>query len=106
SGASRALDSGPWAPKGIVLAETSYDTGARPVRPFRDDVVYEVHLRGLTAADPGIAQPCRGTYAGAASRASYLRDLGVTAIELLPIHESPNDRNDIPPPGPNANYWG
>src|SRR5205814_2225340 len=80
TGGKRAVDSAPVAPKGIVLHDEPADPGARPQRPFADEIVYEVHVRGFTKQDAG---DCAGTYAGAAARAAYLADLGVTAIELL-----------------------
>jgi isoamylase len=103
----RAVDSAPAAPKGIVLPADTWagDLGPRPTRPLGDDVIYEVHLRGLTAGDA--TAPCRGTYAAAAARAGYLADLGVTAIELLPVQETWNDGNDVDPTSAAGdNYWG
>jgi glycogen operon protein len=106
---NRAKDSGPVAPKGIVLrAEPAgvgdEHVGDKPLRPLAEDVIYEVHLRGFTMAAGG---ECAGTYAGAAQKAAYLRELGVTAIELLPIQETPNDRNDADPDSASGdNYWG
>jgi isoamylase len=76
-GGNRAIDSGPVAPKGIVVIDLGSGYGAKPTRAFRDDVVYEVHVRGFTKADPQ-AGACAGTYAGAATRAAYLASLGVT----------------------------
>ncbi|MCB9635451.1 MAG: glycogen-debranching protein [Sandaracinus sp.] len=100
----RARDSGPFAPKGVVIA---CERGTRPItRSFRDAVIYEVHLRGLTALDPSVPEHERGTYAGAARKARYLRELGVTAIELLPLHETPNDQNELTPDAGGDNYWG
>ncbi len=54
-----------------------------------DSVLYEVHVKGFTARHPDIPPEIRGTYAGLAHEAAteYLRDLGVTAVELLPVHE-------------------
>src|SRR5262249_39723480 len=103
----RQLDSGRSATKGIVLDQqdvASVDVGQKPTRAFKDEVVYEVHVRGLTMNDPSVSADLRGTYAGAAEKASYLRDLGVTAIALLPVQETQNDQNDVDPS--NANYWG
>jgi glycogen operon protein len=101
--ANRAKDSGPLAPKGIVLREPAIATD-KPVRPLRDEVIYEVHLRGLTMEAGG---ECAGTYAGAAARAGDLAALGVTAVEFLPLHETPNDRNDVDPSSNKGdNYWG
>lgn len=108
SGASHRLkDSGPCAPKGIVLAPISQSIGNKPTRALKDDVIYEVHVRGLTKNDPSVASNLRGTYAGAAKKAAYLASLGITAIEFLPVQETPNDTNDVDP-NSNAgdNYWG
>lgn len=100
---NRAKDSGPAAPKGIVVIDEPIDH-AKPLRPLAEDVIYEVHPRGFTAGDSG---DCAGTYAGAAERAAYLGELGVTAIEFLPIQETPNSRNDVVPDTAfGDNYWG
>ena len=104
--AHRAIDTGPFAPKGIIFADAGGDTGTKPTHPFKDDIVYEVHLRGLTKADPLVPEKLRGTYAGAALRAPYLRDLGVTAIEFLPLHQTQNALNDDPAHAGDQNYWG
>ncbi len=103
TGTRRALDSALVAPKGIVLHDEPL-TKDNPTRPLADDIIYEVHVRGFTKTD---AIDCAGTYAGAAQRAAYLHDLGVTAIEFLPLQETNNDRNDLD--GATAsgdNYWG
>ncbi len=103
--ATRDVDSGTYGPKSIVLADDALDTGTRPTRTLRDDVVYEVHLRGLTAGDSALA--CSGTYAGAAARAADLASLGVTAVEFLPVQETQNDNNDVDPTSDSGdNYWG
>jgi isoamylase len=100
-------DSGSVAPKGIVLAEQPGDTGPKPTRALKDDIIYEVHLRGLTNVDNSIPKPLRGTYAGAALKAAFLRSLGVTAVEFLPVQESQNDANELIPNSANGdNYWG
>src|SRR5664279_3332537 len=104
TGTHRDLDSAAIAPKGIVLHEGQVDFGAHPARALRDDVIYEVQLRGFTNAAGGT---CAGTYAAAAGRADYLHELGVTAIELMPLAETQNDRNDVDPASDNGdNYWG
>jgi glycogen operon protein len=103
----RALDSGSVAPKGIVLPMDGSSVGARPVRAQKDDIVYEVHLRGLTENDPDVPAPYRGTYRGAALKAAYLAGLGVTAVEFLPLQETQNDANDVRPGSTDGvNYWG
>jgi len=108
SGAThRAKDSGPCAPKGIVLAAPTNSFGTKPTRAFKDDIVYEVHVRGLTRNDTSVAASLRGTYAGAATKAAYLASLGVTAVEFLPVQETQNDTNDVDPTSSSGdNYWG
>ncbi|MBV8758816.1 MAG: glycogen-debranching protein [Deltaproteobacteria bacterium] len=92
------------AAKGIVLRDDAADTGARPDRPLRDDIIYEVQLRGFTQS---LGTPCAGTYAGAAAQAPYLASLGVTAVEFLPLAETRNDHNDDDPTSDSGdNYWG
>lgn len=103
----RASDTGEVSPKGIVLEPQSGDAAAsKPVRPFKDDIIYEVHLRGLTKNDPSIPADKQGTYAGATLKAPYLKSLGVTAIEFLPLQEFQNDTNDLKPSTQGVNYWG
>jgi glycogen operon protein len=100
-------DTGREAPKGIVLENQTGDTGPKPLRPLKDDIIYEVHLRGLTEQDSMIAPAIRGTYAGAAAKAPALANLGITAIEFLPVQETQNDANGLDPRGPDGdNYWG
>jgi isoamylase len=89
-------DSGPWAPKGIVLAPDTTSYGTKPTRALKDDIVYEVHVRGLTKNDtsipPRIAARTRGRAEGAGAGR-----LGVTAVEFLPVQETQNDTNDVDP---------
>ncbi|WP_058185248.1 alpha-amylase family glycosyl hydrolase [Terracidiphilus gabretensis] len=108
SGATyRTIDSGTYAPKGVVLAVSSQSTGTKPTRAQKDDVIYEVHVRGLTEQDPSVPTAYQGTYAGAAMKANYLAGLGVTAVEFLPVMETQNDANDVTPNSDaNQNYWG
>ena len=121
--ARRELDSGRWAPKGVYLVDATY-CGERPHLPPEDTVVYEAHVRGLTAhpsssrlsdllADvPGfedvadVPAELRGTYAGAAYMAPYLKALGITVIELLPVHQSTSSGRTQGPDDPPENYWG
>lgn len=108
SGEWRARDSGPQAPKGILFSD-AIDARQRPLpptRPFKDEIIYEVHLRGLTMHDPAVPADLRGTYAGAALKARALADLGITAIEFLPLHETQNDQNDLEEGADGDNYWG
>lgn len=101
----RLKDSGRVAPKAIVMMPDSTSTGERPTRPLKDEIIYEVHVRGLTAQESSIPVDERGTYAGAAAKADYLKDLGITAVEFLPLHEFGNDQNAVPPPA-DDDYWG
>jgi glycogen operon protein len=103
----RNLDDGSVAPKGIVLHGDTQSIGSKPTRAFKDDIVYEVHVRGLTKNDTGITAAYRGTYKGAGLKAAYLASLGVTAIEFLPVQETENDTNDNDPNSDTGdNYWG
>jgi isoamylase len=103
----RNVDSGNVAPKGIVLAGDTQSVGSKPTRAFKDDVVYEIQVRGLTKNDTSIASTYRGTYKGAGLKAPYLASLGVTAVEFLPVQETQNDTNDnVPTDNTGDNYWG
>jgi isoamylase len=105
SAANRAKDSALSASKSVVLTLGALDTGTKPTGALADDVVYEVHVRGLTENDPSVTS-CAGTYAAAATKASTLKALGITAIELLPIEETQNDTNDLAMSTSGQNYWG
>ncbi len=105
--AHRTDDTGNVAPKGVVLPRDTTDVGTRPQRTLKDELIYEVHLRGLTRNDPSVPEAERGTYAGAARKAADLKELGVTAIEFLPIYELQNDQNGLVPSSATGdNYWG
>ena len=105
--AYRNLDSGNAAPKSILWMPLSQSTGTKPTRPQKDDVIYEVNVRGLTKNDSSVPAALQGTYAGAALKAAYLAKLGVTAVEFLPVQESQNDANDNTPNSTaGQGYWG
>ncbi|CAG7843968.1 Glycogen operon protein GlgX [Pseudoclavibacter triregionum] len=93
---------------GIVRAEEAFDWGGvePPRRPLRDVVVYEAHVKGLTKLAPFVPEGLRGTYAGLADPdvIAHLVDLGVTAVELLPIHAISTERF-LRRQGL-TNYWG
>ncbi|NNG34552.1 glycogen debranching protein GlgX [Nakamurella aerolata] len=104
-------DTGGKAPLGIVTAPVTEltmrpDRPPRPEIPWEHTVVYEAHVKGMTATHPGIPAQLRGTFAGLAHPATidYLRELGVTAVELLPVQAAASE------PGLVAtgrrNYWG
>ncbi len=83
-------DSAPYVPRSaIVDGSFSWDGDHRPDVPWADTIIYELHVRGFTRRHPGIPEHLRGTYAGLGHPAAieYLRALGVTAVELLPIHQ-------------------
>ena len=104
---NRNRDSGRVAPKSILWKPAIQSVGTRPRRAQKDDILYEVNLRGLTKADTSIPASLRGTYAGAARKALYLKSLGITAVEFLPVQESQNDSNDNTPNSTSGqNYWG
>jgi isoamylase len=94
-------------PKSIVI-DASFDwEGDRPPNtPFSDTVIYETHVRGFTKTHPDVREELRGTYAGLASEPAlkYLCDLGVTAVELLPVHHI-CDESFLHDKGL-TNYWG
>lgn len=103
----RAIDTGREGPKGIAFPEDNTSIGTKPTRAFKDDIVYEVNVRGLTMQDPSIPSEYRGTYKGAAIKAAALAELGITAIEFLPVHETLNDVNDVDETDTAGdNYWG
>jgi isoamylase len=84
-------DSAPFVPRTLVTDQRGYDWEGDTQLHHRsaNSVLYEVHVKGFTARHPDIPPELRGTYAGLGHEAatSYLRDLGVTAVELLPVHE-------------------
>ena len=93
------------AMKSVVADPSRYDwEDDRPLRrPFAQTVIYELHVRGFTRhPSSGVPVDARGTYAGLIDRIPYLRDLGITAVELLPIFQF--DPQDAPPG--RTNYWG
>jgi glycogen operon protein len=93
------------AMKSVVVDLADYDwDGDGPIgRPLTETVVYEAHLRGFTAhPSSGVDPARRGTYAGFIERIPYLADLGVTAVELLPIFQF----DALDAPGGRPNYWG
>jgi isoamylase len=94
-------------PKSIVIDEGFDWEGDRPPKtPFADTIIYETHVRGFTMTHPDVREELRGTYAGLASEPAleYLKDLGVTAVELLPIHHI-CDESFLHEKGL-TNYWG
>ncbi len=97
-------DSAPWMPRAIVEDFAPDEVTSRLETPPRETIIYEAHVKGLTAAHPNIDAP--GTYLAAASDPilDHLNRLGVTAIELLPVHAFLNDRFLVDKGL--TNYWG
>jgi isoamylase len=83
-------DSAPFMPRSVVVNPFFDWEGDRLLRrPMHETVIYEVHVKGFTQRHPDVPEDLRGTYAGLATEPAiaHLRDLGVTAVELLPIHQ-------------------
>jgi isoamylase len=100
-------DSGPAIPKSIVIDESfNWEGDIHPNTPWHRTVIYEVHVKGFTKRHPGVREDLRGTFGGLASDAAieYLTSLGVTAVELLPIHHIA-DEHVLTDRGL-TNYWG
>ena len=100
-------DSGPYMPKSVVIDHYfNWENDQLPNVPYHRTIIYEVQVKGFTMLHPGIPEELRGTYAGLAHPASigYLKQLGVTAIELMPVHQFVMDRHlrehEM------TNYWG
>jgi isoamylase len=94
-------------PKGVVVDQSFSWGGDRLLQtPWAQTVIYEVHVKGFTMQHPEVPEHLRGTYEGIASPPviKYLQELGVTAIELLPVHHFVNDKFLIDKGL--TNYWG
>jgi isoamylase len=100
-------DSAAFVPRSVVVHD-DFDWGKdrSPAVAWPDTVLYEVHVRGFTMQHPDVPQQLRGTYAGLAHRVAtdYLKQLGVTTLELLPVHHFVSEpallRRGL------SNYWG
>ncbi len=94
-------------PKSVVI-DPAFDwrDDKRPATPLHSSVIYEMHVKGFTKLCPSVPEKLRGTYAGVGSSAAidYLKDLGVTAVELLPVHSYVNDKVLVD--RGLKNYWG
>ena len=91
--------------KGVVVDTSRYDWEGDRLSPtsYNRSIIYEMHVAGFTKnPNSGVAPEKRGTYAGVVDKIPYLKALGVTAVELLPVHFF--DADDAPPGLPN--YWG
>ena len=90
----------------VVSDDFDWGDDAPPAIPLADSILYEVHVKGATKRHPGVPENLRGTYAGLASPAmiSHLSRLGVTAVNLLPVHCFVDEERLVH--SGRANYWG
>ena len=100
-------NSAPYVPRSVVVHDGfPWGEDIRPQTPWADSVVYELHVKGFTAQHPDIPPALRGTYAGLGHPAAiaHLRALGLTAVELMPVHHFVSEphllRKGL------SNYWG
>jgi isoamylase len=101
------IDSAAFVPKSVVIDSTFDWEGDRPPDiPYHQSIIYEAHVKGFTKLNPKIPEEIRGTYSAIAHPATikYLKDLGITAIELMPVHQFVADRH-LKEKGL-TNYWG
>ena len=100
-------DSAAGVPKSVVVSDT-FDWGSdcAPDIPLADSVIYEVHVKGYSIKNPMVPEELRGTYAGLGHQSSinYLKKLGITAVELLPVHHFINNGSLLEKGL--SNYWG
>jgi isoamylase len=101
-------DSAPFTPKCVVV-DPNFDWQGEPGRQFVSwdhTIIYETHLRGFTKLHPKVPEPLRGTYAGLGAKevVAYIKSLGVTSVELLPVHTFINDSQLLE--RGLTNYWG
>ena len=101
------VDSAPYVPRSVVC-DPAFDWGGDrpPGTPMAHTIVYETHVKGFTALHPDVPRGLRGTYAGLAHPAaiSHLTRLGVTAVELMPVHQIVHDEALVA--RGLRNYWG
>ncbi|PYR61161.1 MAG: glycogen debranching enzyme GlgX, partial [Acidobacteria bacterium] len=106
-GSKNDADSAPFMPKAVVV-NPSFDWGRdrRPNTPWHRTILYETHVKGFSKQHPDVPEELRGTYAGMAHPVSikYLQQLGVTAVELLPVHQFVQDSTLLQ--RGLRNYWG
>src|SRR5215813_5926734 len=101
----RGVDNTATSMKSVVVDTRAYDwEGDTPLkRPVSQTIIYEMHVKGFTQnPNSGVTEKARGTFTGVLAKIPYLQDLGISAIELLPIFQF--DPLDCPPG--RVNYWG
>jgi glycogen operon protein len=100
-------NSAPYLPKSVVVDPAfSWGQDTRPRIPWHRMIIYELHVKGFTARHPDVPPELRGTYAGLTCPPvlDYLHSLGITAVELMPIHQFVADRHLVE--RGLTNYWG
>ena len=100
-------DSAPFIPKAVVIDPSfDWEGDKAPETPYHQSIIYETHVKGFTQTHPDIPENIRGSYAAIAHPVTikYLQSLGITAIELMPVHHFVNDR--ILQDKGLSNYWG
>jgi glycogen operon protein len=100
-------DNAKFIPKAIVIDEAfSWGNDVRPNIPWHETIIYETHVKGFTKLHPDVPEELRGTYAGLSSTPviNYLKRLGITSIELLPVHFFIDDHYLVEKNL--VNYWG
>jgi len=101
------LDSAPFVPKSVVVdAQFDWGDDKPPQIPYHQTIIYETHVKGFTKLHPQIPEDIRGTYAALSHPVTiqYLKDLGITAVELMPVHHFIIDRHLVE--NNLTNYWG
>ncbi|KAJ9430014.1 glycogen operon protein [Candidatus Pantoea symbiotica] len=101
-------DSAPFTPKCVVIDPNEFDwqDANRPNIPWSKTVIYEAHVKGFSQLNPAVPEEMRGTYDGLSNQASidYIKSLGVTTVELLPVHGFPDDQHLLD--RGLKNFWG
>ena len=101
------VDSAKFVPKSVVVVQSFDWEGDRPLKiPYEKSVIYEMHVKGFTMMNPEIPESIRGTYSAIVhpNSIAYIKNLGITAVELMPVHHFVADRH-LQERGLN-NYWG
>jgi glycogen operon protein len=90
----------------VTTSHFDWENDRPPLTLLHDSVIYELHVKGFTATHPDIPEELRGTYAGLAHPVAieYLKNLGITAVELMPVHEFVDDKHLLD--RGQRNYWG
>ena len=101
-------DSAPFMPKCRVMDPNGFDwhSSQRPTIPWSQTIVYETHVKGFTQLNPAIPAELRGTFEGMGHKASvdYIKSLGITSVELMPVHYFPDDQHLLEKGL--HNFWG